>query len=286
AFSPSEVRLLTAIAEIAGNALHRAGVLETLEQRVAERTRELAGANERLKELDRLKSDFLSNVSHELRTPITNILLYLELIAQPDKEAERPRYTEILRREADRLARLIEDLLTLTRIEEGRVTMNVQSVSVEGLIGEVLAAHEARARGRDIRFEVALGHGLPRILADREQMVQVFANLVSNAVAYTPPGESVILRERTAEREGRLYLGIVVRNTGAAIPPEDVPHVFERFYRGRNGRVSGSPGTGLGLAICREILERHQGWMELETDETVGTAFTVWLPRAPESGGQ
>jgi len=281
AFSPSEVRLLTAIAEIAGNALHRAGVLETLEQRVAERTRELAGANERLKELDRLKSDFLSNVSHELRTPITNILLYLELIAQPDKETERPRYTEILRREADRLARLIEDLLTLTRIEQGRVTMNVQSVSVEGLIGEVLAAHEARARARDVRFEVAMGPDLPPVLADREQMVQVFANLVSNAVAYTPPGERVILGERTSEREGRAYLGVVVRNTGAVIPEEDVPHVFERFYRGRNGRESGSPGTGLGLAICREILERHQGWVELETGETDSTAFTVWLPRAP-----
>ena len=281
AFSPSEVRLLTAIAEIAGNALHRAGVLETLEQRVAERTRELAGANERLKELDRLKSDFLSNVSHELRTPITNILLYLELIAQPDKETERPRYTEILRREADRLARLIEDLLTLTRIEQGRVTMNVQAVSVEGLIGEVLAAHEARARARDVQFEVAMGPDLPPVLADREQMVQVFANLVSNAVAYTPPGERVILGERTGEREGRAYLGVVVRNTGAVIPEEDVPHVFERFYRGRNGRESGSPGTGLGLAICREILERHQGWVELETGETDSTAFTVWLPRAP-----
>lgn len=285
AFSPSEVRLLTAIAEIAGNALHRAGVLETLEQRVAERTRELADANERLKELDRLKSDFLSNVSHELRTPITNILLYLELIAQPDKEAERPRYTEILRREADRLARLIEDLLTLTRIEQGRVTMNVQSVSVEGLIGEVLAAHEARARARDIRFEVAMGPDLPRVLADREQMVQVFANLVSNAVAYTPAGERVILRERTGEREGRAYLGVVVRNTGTVIPEEDLPHVFERFYRGRNGRESGSPGTGLGLAICSEILERHQGWMELETGRTQGTAFTVWLPRADDEGG-
>ncbi len=284
AFSPSEVRLLTAIAEIAGNALHRAGVLETLEQRVAERTRELAGANERLKELDRLKSDFLSNVSHELRTPITNILLYLELLAQPDKEAERPRYTEILRREADRLARLIEDLLTLTRIEQGRVTMNVQSVSVEGLIGEVLAAHEARARARDVRFEVAMGPDLPRVLADREQMVQVFANLVSNAVAYTPPGERVILGERTGEREGRAYLGVVVRNTGAVIPEEDVPHVFERFYRGRNGRESGSPGTGLGLAICREIIERHQGWMELESNEAQGTAFTVWLPRADDDG--
>ena len=126
-----------------------------------------------------------------------------------------------------------------------------------------------------------MGPDLPPVLADREQMVQVFANLVSNAVAYTPPGERVVLGERTGEREGRAYLGVVVRNTGAVIPEEDVPHVFERFYRGRNGRESGSPGTGLGLAICREILERHQGWMELETGETHGTAFTVWLPRAP-----
>jgi signal transduction histidine kinase len=283
AFSASEVRLLTAIAEIAGNALHRARVLETLEQRVTERTHELAGANARLKELDRLKSDFLSNVSHELRTPITNILLYLELITQPDKESERPRYTEILRREADRLARLIEDLLTLTRIEQGRAPMNLQAVRVEPMVEEVLAAHEARARGRDIAFEEALS-GLPPASADREQMVQVFANLIGNAVAYTPPGGRLFVSGRSAEREGRGYVGVVFHNTGAVIPLDDLPHVFERFYRGRNGRDSGSPGTGLGLAICMEIVERHGGWMELESDETLGTVFTVWLPSAEVIG--
>ncbi|MEX0787597.1 MAG: GAF domain-containing protein [Anaerolineales bacterium] len=284
AFSPSEVRLLTAIAEIAGNALHRARVLETLETRVSERTHELAEANDRLKELDRLKSDFLSNVSHELRTPITNILLYLELITQPDKEAERPRYTEILRREADRLARLIEDLLTLTRIEQDRAPINFQPVFMQPLVVEVLAAHEARARGRSVEFVEAMPAGLPPVLGDREQMVQIFANLIGNAVAYTPSGQRVVVGGRAGEGEVRGYVQLFVRNTGAAIPTEDLPHVFERFYRGRNGRDSGSPGTGLGLAICQEIVGRHKGWIELQSDEANGTMFTLWLPRADTTG--
>jgi signal transduction histidine kinase len=283
AFSPSEVRLLTAIAEIAGNALHRARVLETLETRVSERTRELAKANERLQELDRLKSDFLSNVSHELRTPITNILLYLELLNQPGKEVDRPRYIEILRREADRLARLIEDLLTLSRIEQGFAQVTLQPVQVDGLLREVLAAHEARARSREIGLHQEGGLALPLVSLDREQMVQVFANLISNAIAYTPPGERVEVRTMAQEQDGRSYVGVVVRNSGAVIPAEDLPHVFERFYRGRNGRESGSPGTGLGLAICKEIVERHQGWIDLRSDEETGTSFIVWVPTVPRA---
>jgi signal transduction histidine kinase len=152
------------------------------------------------------------------------------------------------------------------------------------LVGEVLAAHEARARGRNIAFEEAMPAGLPAVLADREQIVQVFANLIGNAVAYTPSGQRVIVSGRAGEGEARGYVQLFVRNTGAAIPPEDLPHVFERFYRGRNGRDSGSPGTGLGLAICQEIVGRHKGWIELQSDEANGTLFTLWLPRADTSG--
>jgi signal transduction histidine kinase len=112
-------------------------------------------------------------------------------------------------------------------------------------------------------------------------MVQVFANLVSNAISYTPAGGSVRVRTLTAEHDGRMYVGIEVHNSGAVIPEEDLPHVFERFYRGRNGRESGSPGTGLGLAICKEIVERHQGWIDVLSEAEAGTTFTVWVPTLP-----
>jgi GAF domain-containing protein len=281
AFTQDEIRLLTAVAEIAGNALHRATVLETLEQRVQKRTRELERANERLRELDRLKSDFVSNVSHELRTPITNILLYLELLDRPDRADKRSTYMSILRDESDRLARLIEDLLTLSRIEQGGMPLDLRPYRLDTLVSEVLAAHEARARAKKITFVHEPNPHLPDIWLSREQMVQVLANLVANAVAYSPPGVRVSLSSRLGERRGDSFVALRVHNEGSAIPPEELPHVFERFYRGKMARESGEPGTGLGLAICKEIVERHQGWMEIESGERQGTAFTVWLPVSP-----
>jgi signal transduction histidine kinase len=193
-FRDDEVRLLTAIAEIAGNALHRAGVLETLEERVRDRTRELERANERLMELDRLKSDFVSNVSHELRTPITNILLYLELLNRPERADRHDSYMAVLKEESHRLARLIEDLLTLSRIEQGGMPLDLRPYRLDTLISEVVAAHEARARAKGITFVHEADSSLPEVWLSREQMVQVLANLITNAVAYSPAGARATLR--------------------------------------------------------------------------------------------
>ncbi len=282
-FSVAGLDMLTAIADIAGNALDRANLMETLEERVRERTQELALANERLTELDRLKSEFVSNVSHELRTPITNIMLFLELLEAPGKEKKRPSYMGVLKHEADRLARLIEDLLTLSRMEQEGLPFIPESLSLEPLLATVVSAHEARAIEKQVSIGFKANPGLPKVVASREQIVQVFTNLVDNAVAYTPPDGEIVVSSRLEDRAGVKYVAVQVLNSGPVIPEDDLPHIFERFYRGKTGRESGERGTGLGLAICQDILARHNGMLEVETRESLGTAFTVWLPLAPAS---
>jgi PAS domain S-box-containing protein len=276
-FEEEEVHMLTAIVEMAGNALNRAGVMETLERRVTERTADLEAANARLQELDQLKSAFVSNVSHELRAPITNILLYLDLLAEPRREDRRPTYMGILRGEANRLHRLIEDLLTLSRLERGAAALDLEPQVLDALIAPVAASQAARAHLKQIDLRHEPNPNVPLVSVALGPMVQVFTNLIGNAVNYAPAGAVVTVSTRIDEARGGRYAAIRVHNTQPAIPEEDLPHLFERFYRGRAALESGEAGTGLGLAICREIVERHNGWIDVESSSDAGTAFTVWL---------
>jgi signal transduction histidine kinase len=277
AFTPTEIHLLTAIAEIAANALQRAGLLETLEQRVVERTRELADANERLQALDRLKDQFISNVSHELRTPLTNIKLHLSLLDKRGMDA-LDRYLPTLQRETERLRRLIEDLLDLSRLQAQITPPRREPQSLDGLIAEVAALHTTRAEARGLTLEQAYSPEPLHMHLDRAQMLQVLTNLIGNAVAYTPSGGRVRIDSTYADQGGQAGVAVRVFNNGAAIPPDDLPHLFERFFRGQNGIESGEAGTGLGLSICKEIVEQHGGSITVESSEAGGTVFTVWLP--------
>ena len=279
-FRDDDVRLVTAIADMAGNALHRAGVMETLEVRVGQRTRELEQANLRLQELDGLKTEFVSNVTHELRTPITNVLLYLDLLRRSPSPEKSAHYLGVLKSESARLGRLIEDLLTLSRLERGSIAVEAEPHPLDALLAEVLVAQtpSAQSRGADLRHDPNLD--LPVALVSRTQILQVFTNLVANAIAYTRPGGVVRLSTTGRTLGERAFVGARVFNDGPPIDLEDMPHIFERFYRGRTGQESGQPGTGLGLAISREIVERHAGWIEVESGAE-GTTFTVWLPAAP-----
>jgi PAS domain S-box-containing protein len=279
-FADEDRRLLKAIAEMAGTALHRAGALETLEQRVAERTRDLAEANERLKELDRLKDQFIANVTHDLRTPLTNISLNLGLLAKRQNTDELNRRLPVLQRETRRLSRLIEDLLTLSRLEQGRVTFVREPYVLDSLFAEVLAAHAARAEAKGLTVLHEPNADNPAVPIDYAAMMQVFTNLIGNALAYTPSGGRIECRVAPDASQPPAQLVATIHNTGPSIPPEDLPHLFERFYRGRTGQESGEPGTGLGLAICREIVDRHGGQIVVESREGEGTTFRVYLPLA------
>jgi PAS domain S-box-containing protein len=278
-FEADEVRILQLFADQAAIALENARLLETLEERVQIRTRELAEANERLTELDRLKSDFVSNVSHELRTPITNVLLYLDLLQQPGREERHEAYLQVLRRESERLGHLIEDLLMLSRMDQAALKLNRELRALDPMLAEVVSAHRVRAQAKGIDLTLEPNPEVPAIWVGYQQMIQVFNNLVGNAVAYTPSGGHVTLTSLVRERpEGGREIGARVWNDGPPIPAEDMPKLFQRFYRGKTGRESGESGTGLGLAICEEIVGRHAGRIEVQSTPDDGTSFTVWLP--------
>jgi signal transduction histidine kinase len=275
-FVNDELRWLTAIADIAANALHRANVLETLEQRVAERTRELSEVNERLREFDRLKDQFVSNVSHELRTPLANIKLYAGLLKH-GKSEKLQHYLETLRRETLRLEKLIEDLLELSRLNAGTAPIMLNPIDVNQLIESLIADRASLIADRSLSLNTELGSNLPPVLGDPWRLEQVLSNLLANAMNYTPQGGTIAICTSQQEDDQQEWVTFTVEDTGLGITAEELPHVFERFYRGTAGRQSGAPGTGLGLAICQEIIDRLGGRITVESEPGHGTIFTVWL---------
>ncbi len=273
-FTDHDVHLLSSISEIAANALYRAAVLETLEDRIAERTRELSEANERLLELDRLKSQFVSDVSHELRTPVTNLKLYVELleVGKPEKFTS---YLAILKQQAKRLTDLVESILDLSRLERRTDPIAFTALDLNSIVEQVVMAHLPRASAANVPLIYEPGPDLPPVQGAANQLIQVTTNLVANALNYTVDGQVTI---STWHQNNRVCLE--VSDTGIGIPPDDLPHLFERFYRGQNVSRSAIPGSGLGLAIIKEIVDAHHGSIEVESQLGAGTSFRVWLPMA------
>jgi signal transduction histidine kinase len=283
-FTGAHAERLQAFAQQAGLAIENAQLYasirqhaDELEQRVEARTRELAEANSHLQELDRLKDQFISNVSHELRTPLTNIKLHLGLLEKRGAEV-LTRYLPTLQRETERLRRLIEDLLDLSRLQTQPETPRRDFHALDDLLSEVLTVHAARAEAKGLLLRHAPSPDEVLLPVDRAQMIQVFTNLIGNAVAYTPSGGQALVSSVVVNVGSTPGVAIRFHNDGPAIPAEDLPHLFRRFYRGRTAHDSGEPGTGLGLAICREIVERHGGQIEVTSNTSDGTTFEVWLP--------
>lgn len=274
----ADLGLLTAMAEITGSALHRAGLMETLEQRVEERTRELAEANEQLQELDRLKSKFVSDVSHELRTPITSLSLYLDLIERAGPERSE-RYWTVLRKQTERLNQLIEDILSLSRLQMGRVDVTLAPNDLNEIVAEVLDIRRDDFSAAGLALSLEVEDALPVVSAQPDLLVQVVNNLLSNALSYTPEGSVDV---RTFLDAARGMACISIADSGIGIAADELPHIFERFYRGLSAGQSNIPGTGLGLTIVEEIISLHQGDMEVISEEGLGTTFRVYLPLATE----
>lgn len=272
-YSQVEVRLLTAISDIAGSALDRALVLETLEQRVADRTHELAEANEQLQALDKLKSKFISDMSHELRTPITNLGLYVDLLRQgrPEKQAY---YLDVLRKQISRLGQLMEDILSLSRLEMSRDPISFTRVDFNQLIKQNIEALQVRLEAADLHLVHDLEPDLPPVYGEPNQLGQIVSNLLSNAINYAPQGE-VLVRTFRAEPDTICF---EVKDNGVGIAEEEQPLIFQRFYRGQQMGQSNVPGTGLGLAIVQEVVSLHGGRMEFESRLNEGSTFRVWLP--------
>ncbi len=245
----------------------------TLEQRVTERTQELGAANERLKELDRLKSKFVSDVSHELRTPVTNLRMYLDLLARGQAE-RHTHYLTILQEQADLLQHLIEDILDLSRLEMIKDTkIKFATVDLNKLVAQVVSTYQPRAEAANLHFAFEQSADLTTVQGERNQLIQVVTNLVSNALNYTPNGDVQLCTYLDLDQ-----VCLQIEDTGMGIASEDLPHLFERFYRGQHVNQVTIPGTGLGLAIVKEIVDLHHGKIEVRSEVGKGTVFRVWLP--------
>jgi signal transduction histidine kinase len=254
--------------------------------------RQIAEREERLKELDRLKSEFVSSVSHELRTPLTTIKTLTRLLQRGGQtEDERREYLETIAAECDRQIDLVLNLLDLSRIEAGAFKVSRSLMSVEEIISACvrIEKHTAEARGQSLVAEPFIGE-LPPALTDGGALRRVLCSLIENAIKYTPEGGRITIG---AHREGASEVAITVADTGCGILPEDVPHVFEKFYRGRPAAISPevppeelpdyneASGVGLGLYLVHSIVEQLGGRITVESATPRGTVFTIYLPMWP-----
>jgi signal transduction histidine kinase/PAS domain-containing protein len=274
-FTDIDLGFLNAVAEIAGNALYRSEILGTLEQRVADRTRELAEANAQLQKLDQLKSEFISNVSHELRTPLTNINFYLNLLLA-GSESRRDKYLAILQHETNHLKSLIEAILDLSRLEAMSDGPKVQMalVDVSDIARQVVTNHLELAQAAGVQLVCKSEQSNVFTRGNRSQLIQVVTNLVNNSINYTPAGGQIEVDVLAAGSD----VCITVRDTGLGMNEEEKARVFDRFYRSDRVIESSIPGTGLGLSIVKEIVDIHGGRIGVESEINRGTTFTVCFP--------
>jgi two-component system phosphate regulon sensor histidine kinase PhoR len=237
--------------------------------------------------VEKTRRDFIANVSHELRTPLTSIQGYSETLLDlnSDYPASHREFLEIIRKNASRMARLTEDLLTLARVESGETRFDTESVPPLELLHDAEEDFReiARNHGVDLRIADAVGEknsveSLPAVLADREAIHQVFSNLIDNAMKYGRSGSRIVLGARPAPRGVEFGVEFYVQDFGAGIASQHLPRLFERFYRVDKARSRESGGTGLGLAIAKHIMLAHGGSIRAESELNHGCTFLFTLP--------
>jgi signal transduction histidine kinase len=249
-----------------------------LERKVAQRTQELSVANERLKELDRLKSDFVSNVSHELATPLTAIKGAVDLILRkvPGPLTEKQtHYLARVRSNTQHLAGLIRDLLDLAKIEEGKIELKATCVSLVGLLHEVVETLNPVAIEKQIALDVVMPKSPMLIWADRDKVTQVLMNLIGNAIKFTPPQGTVMVSAANDDAE---WVQVVVHDTGPGIPTDEKEKIFDKFHQVTGEGGEKPKGTGLGLAITKRLVELHGGKIWVESEPNRGSTFYFTLP--------
>jgi two-component system, OmpR family, phosphate regulon sensor histidine kinase PhoR len=230
----------------------------------------------RIKQLEVVRQDFVANVSHELRTPLAIFRGYLETLADnpemPREEAQR--ILETMKRHSDRLNALVEDLLILTRLESRLMDAEFSTIRVDAFFRQLVRDWGNRTNAEAVDIAIEMPDDLPTLDADALRLEQVMFNLLENAVAYSNPPRRVVLS--AALHEGRMEMRVA--DNGIGIPPSDLPHVFERFYRVDKGRSRMSGGTGLGLSIVKHIVQSHGGTVHAESEVGKGTTIVLRLP--------
>jgi len=231
-----------------------------------------------LRRLERIRQDFVANVSHELRTPISSIKGYAETLldgAIDDKENLR-KFVEIIDRDSQRLAGLIDDLLDLAKIESGKMKMTLQSLDIREVIRRTLSIIEKQARAKSLDISCDFSENLPEVLGDETRLSQVVLNLLDNAIKYTPQGGQIGIEVLAADP----FVQVNVADTGLGIPEKDLSRVFERFYRVDKARSRELGGTGLGLSIVKHIVQSHGGEVWVKSQLEKGSVFSFIIPQA------
>ncbi len=279
-YDESDVRQLTLLMEGMWRQVQRKRAEDSLKkyaEDLAMANEELSKANEELKSLDRMKDDFLSNVSHEFKTPLTSIKGYSQLILDGtlgDINDQQKKAMDTVIRNSDRLRRLVDSLLYLSRAQVGRMSYYFEKLQLEELINNCIHDQllQAKNKGVILRTEI---EDIPPVRADKDKLIDVLTNLIDNALKFTSEGGQIIIAARKVPRG----VHIEVKDTGIGIPADNIPHLFQRFYQVDSSASRRYGGTGLGLYIARTIVEAHEGKIWIESEEGKGTTVHVELPQ-------
>ena len=281
--------------------MHVASVKEGYRQ-LEEKSRHLQEAYDKLKEVDRLKSNFLATVSHELRTPLTSIIGYTEMlkegIAGP-LAGEQAEFVKTIYEKGEQLLALIMSLLDLSKLESGTMTVRQKPVAIGSVLAEVLSTLNPTAQKKGVRLQVDVAPGVPPMMGDGERLRQVFLNLAENAIKFTPKAGLVALSARAIQSETRpgaldavalfahaeTKIEVRVTDTGIGIPARERKRVFDPFYQIDSSSTREHGGTGLGLSIVKRLVEAHAGTIAIEDHEPQGTQFVVTLPLTRRPSG-
>jgi len=235
------------------------------------------------KSAEQMRADFVANVSHELRSPLSSLVGFIETLkdaAKDDAEA-RERFLGIMDDEAKRMARLIDDLLSLSKVESNEHVQPRGRVELGNLLSGVVNSLLVRAGEKSITFDLDIAPGLPDITGDGDELTEVFHNLIDNAAKYGAEGKPVRIDASQVDRipeQGGPGVSVTIRDQGEGIAAEHIPRLTERFYRVDKGRSRDMGGTGLGLAIVKHIVNRHRGRLVIDSEPGRGSAFSVYLP--------
>jgi len=227
--------------------------------------------------MDQLKSDFVSMVAHEIRSPMNSVLAQLKVILDGIAGDLTEKQQEILGRASDKIKALTDlstELLDLAKIESGLITQEKEILNMVELLTEQVNFHQAKAQEKEIRLELEPLPELPPLLGIRQNMEEVFSNLITNSINYTPDGGKVTV-SATVEND---YLSISVSDTGFGIPEDDLDRIFDRFYRVKNEKTRFITGTGLGLPIVKDIVNAHNGMINVKSEPDKGTTFNIRIP--------
>lgn len=253
---------------------------------------EFNAMGERLVELDQMKNEFISNVTHELRSPLGAIKSYVKILAKQDTASHAKQdYLGRIQSNVERLSTFIDNLLDVSRIEQGKMTFNMQPVSLHTVAGDVIKNFEAQAREKHIPIESKIPSVLPEVLADKSSLEQIFTNLISNALKFTSSQGKILIDAQEISKAHAPYfrenfIRVSVSDTGSGIAPNDLKRIFNKFEQARSDTSSAHHGTGLGLSIVKGIIEHHGGHIWVQSRLGKGTVFYFTLKTATKAGAQ